>query len=124
MRAGVRTTFIFLAGETPLIHSSRQGHYLTAKYLLEHGADPSASSDLGATALHHAAGIGLLFFCVSTFLLIIIRDLLALNMNISVNKETLLLHHTMISILMLSKNGMLESCDLISLITFARILAS
>ncbi|KAG1334089.1 putative ankyrin-1 [Cocos nucifera] len=45
-------------GETPLIHASRQGHFLTAKYLLDQGTDPSASSELGATALHHAAGIG------------------------------------------------------------------
>ncbi|XP_020243778.1 ankyrin-1 [Asparagus officinalis] len=29
-----------------------------AKYLLEKGADPSASSELGVTPLHHAAGIG------------------------------------------------------------------
>ncbi|KAJ4817345.1 hypothetical protein LUZ62_029911 [Rhynchospora pubera] len=45
-------------GETPLIHASRQGHVDTVKYLLEQGANPSASSNLGATALHHAAGIG------------------------------------------------------------------
>ena len=51
-----------MTGETPLIHASRQGHFLTAKYLLEQGADPSASSELGATALHHAAGIGLVPF--------------------------------------------------------------
>nr|QEO19202.1 putative ankyrin-1 isoform X1 [Cymbidium ensifolium] len=45
-------------GETPLLHASRQGHFHTVIYLLEQGADPSASSALGATALHHAAGIG------------------------------------------------------------------
>ncbi|PON46106.1 N-terminal acetyltransferase A, auxiliary subunit [Parasponia andersonii] len=45
-------------GETPLIHAARQGHTVTAKFLLEHGADPSIASNLGATALHHAAGIG------------------------------------------------------------------
>ncbi|XVF31096.1 hypothetical protein REPUB_Repub16aG0116200 [Reevesia pubescens] len=45
-------------GETPLLHAARQGHTLTAKYLLEHGANPAIPSDLGATALHHAAGIG------------------------------------------------------------------
>ncbi|XXG67162.1 hypothetical protein AAC387_Pa06g0569 [Persea americana] len=45
-------------GETPLIHATRQGHFATAKYLLDHGADPAASSELGATPLHHAAGIG------------------------------------------------------------------
>ncbi|CAN6327084.1 unnamed protein product [Urochloa humidicola] len=44
--------------ETPLIHAARQGHVHTAKYLLDHGADPSVASSLGATALHHAAGIG------------------------------------------------------------------
>lgn len=49
-----------MTGETPLIHASRQGHFQTAKYLLEQGADPSASGELGATSLHHAAGIGLL----------------------------------------------------------------
>lgn len=45
-------------GETPLIHAARQGHNSTAKYLLEHGANPALASELGATALHHAAGIG------------------------------------------------------------------
>ncbi|XP_035845311.1 uncharacterized protein LOC118491556 [Helianthus annuus] len=32
-------------GETPLIHAARQGHITTAKYLFEHGADPSLSSE-------------------------------------------------------------------------------
>ncbi|GMI65206.1 tetratricopeptide repeat 10 [Hibiscus trionum] len=45
-------------GETPLLHAARQGHTLTAKYLLECGANPTIPSDLGATALHHSAGIG------------------------------------------------------------------
>ncbi|XP_030959709.1 ankyrin repeat, PH and SEC7 domain containing protein secG [Quercus lobata] len=45
-------------GETPLIHAARQGHTDTAKYLLEGGANPTIPSDLGATALHHSAGIG------------------------------------------------------------------
>ncbi|KAK9160586.1 hypothetical protein Syun_006927 [Stephania yunnanensis] len=45
-------------GDTPLLHATRQGHGETARYLLDCGADPAASSDLGATALHHAAGIG------------------------------------------------------------------
>ncbi|XVF06340.1 hypothetical protein REPUB_Repub06bG0039400 [Reevesia pubescens] len=45
-------------GETLLRHAARQGHTLTAKYLLDHGANPAIPSDLGATALHHAAGIG------------------------------------------------------------------
>lgn len=45
-------------GETPLIHAVRQGHTSTAKYLLECGANPAIPSDLGATALHHSAGIG------------------------------------------------------------------
>ncbi|KAK4596478.1 hypothetical protein RGQ29_014499 [Quercus rubra] len=45
-------------GETPLIHAARQGHTDTAKYLLEGGANPAIPSDLGATALHHSAGIG------------------------------------------------------------------
>nr|KJB82519.1 hypothetical protein B456_013G200300 [Gossypium raimondii] len=45
-------------GDTPLLHAARQGHTLTAKYLLEHGADPAIPSNLDATALHHAAGIG------------------------------------------------------------------
>ncbi|CAK9172312.1 unnamed protein product [Ilex paraguariensis] len=47
-------------GETPLIHAARQGHTSTAKYLIECGADPEIPSELGATALHHAAGIGAL----------------------------------------------------------------
>ncbi|XVF01559.1 hypothetical protein REPUB_Repub04eG0099600 [Reevesia pubescens] len=45
-------------GEMPLLHAAQQGHTLTAKYLLEHDANPAIPSDLGATALHHAAGIG------------------------------------------------------------------
>ncbi|GAB2287431.1 hypothetical protein Dimus_021808 [Dionaea muscipula] len=45
-------------GDTPLIHAARQGHTATAKYLLEHGADAAIASNLGATALHHSAGIG------------------------------------------------------------------
>ncbi|XAR63586.1 hypothetical protein NMG60_11023575 [Bertholletia excelsa] len=45
-------------GETPLLHAARQGHTTTAKYLVECGADPAIPSELGATALHHSAGIG------------------------------------------------------------------
>ncbi|GKE22439.1 ankyrin repeat family protein [Tanacetum coccineum] len=44
--------------ETPLIHAARQGPTSTAKYLLEHGANLASLSELGATALHHVAGIG------------------------------------------------------------------
>ena len=47
------------AGDTPLVHAARQGQIDTAKYLLDHGADPNIASELGATALHHAAGTGL-----------------------------------------------------------------
>jgi len=46
-------------GETALIHAARQGHTATAKYLIDHGADPTIASNLGATALHHSAGIGM-----------------------------------------------------------------
>ncbi|XP_077247380.1 ankyrin repeat family protein isoform X2 [Tasmannia lanceolata] len=55
-------------GETPLLHAARQGHIITAKYLIDRGANPAASSELGATSLHHAAGIGnieLLNFLIS-----------------------------------------------------------
>ncbi|TXG65974.1 hypothetical protein EZV62_007249 [Acer yangbiense] len=45
-------------GETPILHAARQGHTETAKYLFEHGANPAIASSLGATALHHSAGIG------------------------------------------------------------------
>ncbi|KAJ1413877.1 Tetratricopeptide-like helical domain superfamily [Sesbania bispinosa] len=45
-------------GETALIHAARQGHTATAKFLIDHGADPTIASNLGATALHHSAGIG------------------------------------------------------------------
>lgn len=47
------------SGETALVHAARQGHTATAKYLIDHGADPTIASNLGTTALHHAAGIGL-----------------------------------------------------------------
>ncbi|CAN8269680.1 unnamed protein product [Cochlearia groenlandica] len=58
------------AGDTPLVHAARQGQISTAKYLLEHGADPNIASELGATALHHAAGTGLFsyhFLCNEVF---------------------------------------------------------
>lgn len=42
------------------MHAARQGQTATAKYLIEHGADLASSSELGVTALHHAAGIGAL----------------------------------------------------------------
>jgi hypothetical protein len=48
-------------GETPLIHAARQGHTATAKYLIDRGADATIASNLGATALHHSAGIGFFF---------------------------------------------------------------
>ena len=37
----------------------------TTKYLIEHGANHALSSELGATALHHVAGIGELFYVIS-----------------------------------------------------------
>ena len=60
-------------GETPLLHAARQGHTATAKYLIECGANPTLPSELGATALHHSAGIGvnvILFFFPFILLLI------------------------------------------------------
>lgn len=68
--------FHIASGETPLIHAARQGHTSTAKYLIEHGANPALSSELGATALHHVAGIGELFFS-SYYLIYFIEKLLA-----------------------------------------------
>lgn len=56
--ANVIIYLFHLVGETPLLHAARQGHAETAKYLLDHGADPTIPSELGATALHHSAGIG------------------------------------------------------------------
>lgn len=56
--ANVIIYFVHLVGETPLLHAARQGHTETAKYLLDHGADPTIPSELGAIALHHSAGIG------------------------------------------------------------------
>lgn len=66
----------FFSGETALIHATRQGHTATAKYLIDHGADPTVASNLGATVLHHSAGIGLFsphltspffFFCFAFY---------------------------------------------------------
>ena len=70
------------AGETPLLHAARQGHTLTAKYLLEHGANPAIPSDLGATALHHSAGIGVFSLPCCEFLLPIYYFLLAGNIEL------------------------------------------
>ena len=47
----------------PLLHAARQGHNATSMYLLEHGFNPAIASDLGVTALHHSAGIGIFVFC-------------------------------------------------------------
>ncbi|KAL4575314.1 hypothetical protein LXL04_022156 [Taraxacum kok-saghyz] len=40
-----------VSGETPLIQAARQSHTSTAKYLIEHGANPALESELGAIAL-------------------------------------------------------------------------
>lgn len=56
--ANVIIYFVHLVSETPLLHAARQGHTETAKYLLDHGADPTIPSELGAIGLHHSAGIG------------------------------------------------------------------
>lgn len=57
-----------VSGDTPLVHAARQGQVGTAKYLLDHGADPNIASELGATALHHAAGTGWLLINMLCFL--------------------------------------------------------
>lgn len=44
--------------DSALTHAARQGHTSLEKYLVDHGADPSIPSGLGATVLHHAAGTG------------------------------------------------------------------
>jgi hypothetical protein len=43
-----------------MLHA-RQGHTASAKYHIECGADATIASNLGATALHHSAGIGFFF---------------------------------------------------------------
>ena len=60
------TCLLCPAGETPLLHAARQGHAATAEYLTECGADPSIPSQLGATALHHSAGIGVWIICLNS----------------------------------------------------------
>ncbi|XVF72972.1 hypothetical protein PTKIN_Ptkin12aG0163700 [Pterospermum kingtungense] len=45
-------------GETSLLNAAGQGHTLTAKYLLDHGANPAILSDFGGTALHYSTGTG------------------------------------------------------------------
>lgn len=57
--------FCCFIGETPLLHAARQGHITTVKYLIECGANANIPSELGATALHHAAGIGVQYFLFS-----------------------------------------------------------
>lgn len=52
---------LYHTGDTPLIHAARQGHFSTAELLLERGADAFATpSEHQPTALHHAAGTGLI----------------------------------------------------------------
>lgn len=56
------------AGDTPLIHAARQGHTSIALYLLEHGTDAFVTpSENQPSALHHAAGTGLLLPLCSMF---------------------------------------------------------
>lgn len=77
--------YCFFSGETALIHAARQGHTATAKYLIDHGADPTISSNLGATALHHSAGIGACSEFLSDYVLFCIEKKLPHNRNLSYN---------------------------------------
>jgi len=45
-------------GHTPLISASKQGHVDNVQDLLRRGADITASSEKGKTALHYAAANG------------------------------------------------------------------
>ncbi|GKU86419.1 hypothetical protein SLEP1_g948 [Rubroshorea leprosula] len=46
------------AGETPLLHATKEGHFPTAAFLLENGADPNSRSWKRRTSLHYAAEHG------------------------------------------------------------------
>ncbi|XP_056686153.1 uncharacterized protein [Spinacia oleracea] len=45
-------------GSTPLHHAVLEGHFMTSSFLLDHGADPNATSPNGLTPLHYAAKNG------------------------------------------------------------------
>ncbi|KAF8535770.1 ankyrin repeat-containing domain protein, partial [Trichophaea hybrida] len=46
-------------GWTPLYLACAGGHFLAAKYLLEHGADPNICDDSGRSCLHHLSRFAL-----------------------------------------------------------------
>lgn len=46
------------AGETPLLHAIKEGHFPTAAFLLENGADPNSRSKKRRISLHYAAEHG------------------------------------------------------------------
>ncbi|KAJ4774816.1 ankyrin repeat family protein [Rhynchospora pubera] len=45
-------------GETPLLHASKGGHAVTARHLINHGANPVVSDKESMTPLHYAAQNG------------------------------------------------------------------
>lgn len=85
-------------GQTALLHAVLDGHYLTAAYVLEQGADPDAAANSGYTPLHHAAekgfyiscksGLFLIFFGLFLYLLIAIVKFLTLTSYPRIGIET------------------------------------
>ncbi|KAJ3687192.1 hypothetical protein LUZ61_016356 [Rhynchospora tenuis] len=55
---GFHVDFLSPNGETPLFRAAMGGHVVTARYLINHGANTVASDEEGLTPLHYAARYG------------------------------------------------------------------